>query len=245
MVKPGATNVVLGTMNDPAQSAPELAKLAAQVASDSSLLETYVSGIFVAMLGATEADNAIAIYAALKATSTQTVAFDAIASRTLTPEQYRVWSALRRLHKAVAKERNAIVHGVWGNTPDLPGKALIVDPDVFLAYHQDFLKWEMGILGRMSVGLLDIEHQPGVPRDKIMVYEERDFTGPSERIRKLIRLMRTFRAVLHLPWGADLPLIEAHRNGELLQWLSDVPEVREELDRRKPDQRTPPTESPP
>src|SRR5436853_6721828 len=64
---------------------PKVMALASQVIAEWALLDSYMSGIFVKMLGANP-EPAAAIYGALTATATQKAAWRAVAKVTLSAE---------------------------------------------------------------------------------------------------------------------------------------------------------------
>ena len=187
-VKPNAKGIMFDKLAGPGRNRPELAQLAAQVISEWSLLDTYFSGLFVAMLGANPRPGA-AVYANFTATLTQAQAMRTVGKLTLDAVLYDMLDTLLTLYKSRGTERNRVGHWVWGYTPDLPDKALLVEPSHFSVYHADFITWETAVMRDTNSQL----KQPGIRLEHVWVYGQKDFADISERIQRLIELTGRFR----------------------------------------------------
>jgi hypothetical protein len=187
-VKQDAKDVAFGNLDGPGRHRPELAQLAAQVISEWSLLDTYFSGLFVAMIGANPRPGA-SVYANFTATLTQAQAMRTVGKLALDAVLYDMLEILLELYRKRGTERNRIGHWVWGHTPDLPDKVLLVEPSHFAVYHAEFANWETAVLRSGNNRL----KQPGIRLEHIWVYGKKDFTDISERIQRLISLTGRFR----------------------------------------------------
>ena len=103
------------------------------VIAEWSILENFMSGLFVTMLGANPGP-AIAIYSALTSAAAQRDALRAVASNVMSPDELDVFDAILSLFTSAAKDRNKIAHWIWGYSTDLPDAVLLGDPKAMLAF---------------------------------------------------------------------------------------------------------------
>jgi hypothetical protein len=218
----------------PAMKRPELAVLAAKVISEWSLVDSQVSGVYVVMLGTNPAPGT-AVYASLIANAVQKDAIRAVARLALDEEQNDVLEAILKLYATAAKERNKIAHWVWGSTPELPGKALLVEPSYLALYHAEYREYE----DRRNRKHPQIGEKPGMDTGRIFVYTSEDFIHLSDRIRRLYTLVTQLRGILSVRVNTapahDVALLPQYR--ERFQALENEPEIRPRIDRRREDRK--------
>jgi hypothetical protein len=104
--------IYIGNSTDnPSDHRPQLALLAMKVISAWSILESFLNGVFVQMLGANPVPAA-AMYTALTGTAAQNAALRAIARVSLSHRDYELFLAILIVFRSVAKDRNKIAHWV-------------------------------------------------------------------------------------------------------------------------------------
>mgnify|MGYP001603292855 CR=1 FL=1 len=224
--------------DNPSDHRPELALLAMKVIAEWSILESFVTGLFVRMLGADPKPGA-AMYAALTGSAAQDAVFAALAKVTLPDSERDVFDAIVWLYKSAAKERNKIAHWVWGHAADIKDGVLLTDPDVLLEMRVATHEHE-----KKAQGWGKFVNAPKFPEDKIYVYYRDDFINTSKNIQNVLEYVTLFAFILNRGHPANA-------NDGLFQELSVVPEIAELLTRRasqrtsQAEQQSQPDQSPP
>jgi hypothetical protein len=108
-------------------SRPELAVHIAKISAMWSEIETLVGLLLSHILGA-HAEVGVAMYLALSGAASQRAALEGAATAQLKePELIDVLALIEKISKR-QKERNNIVHGMWGIHPDYPNDLILSDP---------------------------------------------------------------------------------------------------------------------
>jgi hypothetical protein len=199
-VNPNA-GVVIGNAGDyPLERNPNLLRLSMRVMTAWATLETFITSIFVAILG----DNArlgVAIYSSLIAESAQLAAFRAGADIALEtrPRERELLEAILRIHKTLGKQRNKVAHWISGYSPELPEATLLTPPAVLIKLQLDTQAY---LDNAMEKGIPSAGPSPKPDLDAIYVYEASDFESTIAQIERLSghclkfrRLLRTSGAV--------------------------------------------------
>jgi hypothetical protein len=126
-VKHSGTIYIGNNKDHPSKHRPELALLAMKVISAWSIMESFLSGVFVQMLGANPAP-AVAMFNALTSTAAQNASLRAIAQTSLSKRNQELFEAIQIAVSKLAKHRNIIAHWVWGHTSSLPDAVLLCNP---------------------------------------------------------------------------------------------------------------------
>lgn len=189
---------------------PELALLAMRVHTEWSWLEHRFMLLFVQMLGANPLPGA-AMYASLSTTSAQKAALRAVAG-TFSDAHSQVFEVILALFGTIAKDRNKLAHWLWGYAPAIPDALLLAKPAAMVNHTAKTLQAQQAGTP-----------EPNYPYDDIYVWKERDFSGISSRIDALTWHISGFTAAITPGPHSD----------EALQRLSNVPEIRERLDRQR------------
>ncbi len=212
-VNPRASVIIANSTDTPSIDRPELAHLAMTVIAQWSILDSWLNGLFVKMLGSQSA-AATAIYTSLSGSAAKKSAFDAVAKQSLSKEQMEVFVIIMSLIGKAANQRNNIAHWVWGHSPDIPDGALLCDPIALMKYNA-----ELEIFNRLPPNTQNA--LPEIPKEKIYVYVSSDFTTLSETIRRLMGYVMSFRFALSPnEWfGGDQELAELIQKPEIQQAL--------------------------
>lgn len=240
---PSPGNIFLGNnIDNPSDHRPPLALLAMKVIAEWSLLESFVQGFFVTMLGANPRPAA-RIYASLK--GAQKDALRALADLALVSQDEKdVFATILKLRDTAGRLRDRIAHGVWGHASGVPDGVLLCDPAVAMEravtvkeYSDAFLKSHVSVAP--GVGPSDRAPPPEMPKlllDQIFVWYERDFVNASAQMQQLMDYVTRFRFVLM----RDHPV---NRDGRELQQLLSQPPILEHVSRlRKGRKNNPPTQ---
>jgi hypothetical protein len=91
-------------------------------------------GHLLSKLTGSEGEAVTAIYLCLTSDSAKRASFEAAAAINLHDDsQRKEFAALMKYVGDRGKERNKIVHGMWGISDDYPGKMILIDPDDLVA----------------------------------------------------------------------------------------------------------------
>ena len=183
------------------------------VIAEWSILESFLSSLFVQMLGANPGPAA-AIYASLTGSNAQKDSLRAVGETVMSPDEQDVFEALLSLTTAAAKDRARIAHHVWGHSPELPDAVLLGDPKGLMIFNAAVREYTRNLEGEVPV----------FPRDKILVYRKDDFVALSHRIQRAMGLLSQMRFVLQRGHPCN-------EGDQQFAQLSAEPEVREFLDR--------------
>jgi hypothetical protein len=126
--------------NRPTEHYPELGLLAMDVVSSYATLETFLTSVFVELLGDSP-DHAVAIYLGSDSQSAKNAAFRAVAAETLSETELQYLEALFSVIKASGKLRHRIAHWAWGFSPDLQDAVLLADPRGLGRFHLGLSKY--------------------------------------------------------------------------------------------------------
>ena len=146
------------------QDRPKAAVLIARVISLSSEIDAATAFLLKTMLKA-DAPAAIALFLSLRQSRMQRDALDAVARTVLDERGYELFSALMTSKFSFDKERDALAHGRFGQTPAIPDGIAWVDSIHFQEY-------------TMRVSTMSDEEKNSWLRERTFVYE----LGNLERI---------------------------------------------------------------
>lgn len=205
---------------------PKLALKIAKIVAEWSVLENALSRIFISMLGSDPVPGA-AMYSSLTAAASQKAALRAVADTALTTEQRDIFEVLLGFYNTAQKDRNKIVHWVWGYGTELKDALVLADPACFTSHKAQSIRFENE--GRPV--------SPDFDFDKVYIYRARDFDQLSEKVEKLMGYLSQFLIVIS-PKKEDLRYPE--RTSQRLRQLQNVPEIRQALLRQLERRRTNP-----
>lgn len=193
-VNPNA-GVIIGNAGDyPLERNPNLLRLSMRVMTAWATLETFITSIFVAILG----DNArlgVAIYSSLIAESAQLPAFRAGADIALEtkPRERELLEAILKIHETLGKDRNKVAHWISGYSPELPEATLLTPPAVLIKLQLDTQAY---LDNAMENGISNAGPAPKPDLDAIYVYEGSDFESTITQIEQLSGHCLAFRRLL-------------------------------------------------
>lgn len=194
---------------------PDLAVKVAKIVAEWSTLESALSRIFIAMLGSDPVPGA-AMYASLTAAASQKAALKAVAHTALPTEQRNLFEVLLGLYNTAQKERNKVVHWIWGYGTNLKDALILADPSCFISHKAQSIRFENE--GKTIT--------PDFDFGKVYVYRAHDFDQLSKQIENLMGYLSLFLVVI-------APSKEDRRRpgvaAQALRQLQDKPEIRKSL----------------
>lgn len=98
---------------------PQLAALIGRIAVHWSWVDVHLALLLGSLLGV-ESRASVAVFTALKQHRTQRDALKAAASGTLKDDLLDLFKALMSVHEQLDKQRNSVVHSVWGRAESAP-----------------------------------------------------------------------------------------------------------------------------
>ncbi len=98
---------------------PELALMIARCLATWSQIEVELSLTLAAILDS-RTDAGVAVYLSIKSSNTQRDALRSAAMTSLVGDELRAFNAVMSLHQALTRERNDLVHAIFGVMPDHP-----------------------------------------------------------------------------------------------------------------------------
>ena len=196
----------------PLLSHPELGLLIAEVIASWANVEAFMLRLFIAMMGG-PAERAATVFFALDTQSAKTKAINAIAVATLSEEKRNVLAAIQALAKSQQKERDAIAHGVWGWSFNLPDALLLMKASDAVINWRD--------------------------RSKILVYRSADFNSIIERNERLSCLCGMMHMVITKHVSADSLFLQLCSEPEIREKL----DRQAERERSAPAGCTPPPDA--
>lgn len=125
--------------NQTFQRYPALAVFVVQVVSLGAIAECKWSEILMHVLKK-DHEIAMAMYQALSGGEARRAAVMGAAKKGLSDENFLLFQAVVKATTHARNLRNDFVHHVWGDSPELPGNLLLIEPDCIL-------DWNMGWLG--------------------------------------------------------------------------------------------------
>ncbi len=154
--------------------------------------------IYIAALLEKEAETVISIFLALTSDHAKQATIETITSLKLTTDQKEKFNSVMKTVKKRYKERNMVIHGSWGISPQYQDDLLWYDPRESVAMFPAMmtLTYEKK-LGRMR----DIEQT-------FSVWEEQDFINLISRLKKAHEELIDFTKPVISPWmnlRAELP----------------------------------------
>lgn len=202
-----------------------------KVVSAWSIMESFLSGVFVQMLGANPAP-AVAMFNALTSTAAQTAALRALAQTTLSRRDQELFEAVLIVLKSAADARNKVAHWVWGYCSSLPDAVLLCDPRALTEYRMQVDYYNSRILPRTGTE----DDFPEIPKNRIHVWERNDFIEAVERIDKLSGYIHQFAFILRgfQAWPPDTP-----EDDQLYTQLCNEPAIQKALSRLRKGQSSP------
>jgi hypothetical protein len=219
IVNPDAGIQIGNSWDSPAKTRPQLALLSMNVVAEFSILESFVSSLFVKMLGPNPGPAA-AVFAAIKNEVARKDAFRAVAKTVLNETEMDLLEAVLARFDTAARGRNKVAHHVWGHSPAIPDGVLLCDPVVFTKANVEMHQYLQIIKSRTNpqARLESNPVRPEFPIDKIYVYYAHDFISMSEEIQKAMNFVGHFRHYLE---NKDHP-----RGPQLFDALSKMPEIQ-------------------
>ncbi|WP_291574345.1 hypothetical protein [Bradyrhizobium sp.] len=193
---------------------PQLAAKICHCITQWSEIEIFL-GAFLGVLLHTNHQAAVAMYSGVESRAAQLRLITSAAKASVPPEHFDVFSVfLSAVVRPLMKERDKLAHWSWGYSPDLPDSLLLSDPSHTL---ENFM--------------LALRTQPGVENaavptnfDRVFVVGDSFLDGISKRAATTKTHLRVAMASV---WDHNSP----KEHAEYLLRLSNVPQVREGLDR--------------
>ena len=164
---------------------PKLAVRIAAIASIWAQTDAHLGLVLVAMLKA-DAQAATAVYLALISGGVRNEALLVAAEFSLLEDvSAELRKILGKLRKS-AKERNAIIHGLWGKSSDYPDELILQDSTDDIATRANLMA-----MARRGIILTD-EQNEKAKRGRLMVYSEHDFVEIERRSISAQNMVHTF-----------------------------------------------------
>jgi len=200
----------------PMETRPALAAKVAQCIARWAENETLL-GAFLALLLHANEQAVLAMYSGLENRSAQLRMIRAAAESSLPKDHAEVITTmLTVLVKPVMTERDKLAHWTWGYSDQLPVALLLAQPSRTMRMLMEALRTQR------SKGHVDVPS----PFDDIFVVRD----GDLERIKKRGEELKYYmRVALGSVWQLNSPVQRAVN----IQELSNVPQIRESLDRQK------------
>jgi hypothetical protein len=170
-VHPNAGAVILSAGGAPLKMYPRLAGLAMTVIHRHAQLEALLLETFIQLMGGNKT-AAAAIYLSLETNSAKQKAITALATSTIQPLLGKVLIAIVKQAKSCQKQRDALAHGLWGISREIPNALLLVEAKKFFTTDNAAMN------------------------DHIYVYRESDFLKLAESTGKVISFLLEFK--LHI-----------------------------------------------
>lgn len=169
---------------------PDLAPLVAAVISHWSFIERDLGVTIGRVMHVEVAGAALSMFYALGSTRTRIDALNGAVEVTLEPNVIVLYERVMKEVRACARERNAIAHGLWGWSDDLPDALLLVEQYT-----------EAHLFGASLRARL-----PDKAKAPVMVYRKPDFEGIISRMTRVRGLLSQFQWIPRLkhddPWRA-------------------------------------------
>jgi len=160
--------------NDAFVDHPSFCVLLAAIVEQSSHVDSWLGGILARLLGAS-AEVGIAMYASLSGANAQRAALHAVAQMKLTGDDLDLFSAVMRITQRARKQRNAVVHGVWATSPDIPDALIMIPSKDYLEQTAKIAAANARLQTKDEIAPLDLNN--------VLVYKERDFVEIQDNVR--------------------------------------------------------------
>lgn len=202
------SNASLFISNNSFADFPDLAALLASIVEQSAHIDSWHGAILSEMLGAS-AEIGIAMYGSLSGAQAQRDVLAAVAQEKLSGDTLDLFAVVMKIAGSARKMRNAVVHGVWATSPDIPdGLVMIPGADYTAAQ------------AKMSAAKAqNKEPIKALDDDRIYVYKLSDFRHVEQRVRESLSYSQHFFLSLADPAG------QSH----LRLW--NEPEIAQEISR--------------
>lgn len=184
-VRKDATSNIFAAGGAPFLQYPDLAQLVMTAIFRHSQLEASMLHLFVDIMGGNKS-VAAALYLSLEARNAKANAIEAASKTILKETQHAVLMAIIRRSKSCQKKRDALAHGLWGVSRDVPDALILLD-------------------AKSSV-LLDSTEL----HNHVYVYRKKDLVDIAEETQEVIGMLMTFR--LHISGEPDFAPIEVLYN---------------------------------
>ena len=167
---------------------PDLAAALGAIASTWAVVEIHLSG-FLAELASTNHKAALAILARIPTAKARSETIREIGRMTMPEDQFNALKRLLALFNAGAKERNDVIHGVWGVAPSEPAALIWMHP-------KDYVEWHRSHAARLLAGELDSDPMKSHP--PFTVYLSTDLEAILERLNSLLSEIVRLTAAVNL-----------------------------------------------
>lgn len=215
------------------QTKPKIAKAVARCVARWAEVEFQFSTLLTEMVRG-NAELVFAIYASLTSAIQKAAILRTVAERSLNERDFELFSALLLISSSAEKQRNRLVHWMWGRSPKIKHGLLLADPKTLLA-HGAFLterlhKSDIGKFGysqslRKKSGVFEYELK--LDRRKIFVVRESDVLQIYREICQVEELVRAFCAALMMDAYPDL----ASARAKLCERLCIEPHIARAISR--------------
>ncbi len=211
-------SIFLGNNTDsPSHHRPDLALKAMSVIAEWSILESFMSSLFAALLLGDDG-RAAAIFSTIRSQQGQRDAIKAAVDLSALDQNKRdIISAVFSIYEKASKPRNKIAHWVWGYSPELPDAVLLADPNAMAAFHA-----KIAAFTRTVSTAKNYEPRPEIDKSRIFAWNAADFETASEKIQRAMDLASQTTLAL---------LTSAPLSDPILLQLSNEPDLRAELER--------------
>lgn len=196
---------------------PKLGLLVAEAIATYSDIEAQIALVMTRFLSA-KAAPALAMFEAITSANAQLAAASAAASTVLDAQDMELFEVVVWITGNVAKDRHKLAHNQWGYSAEMPDALLLAEGKVSVRRDME----TVDAVRRTMRGESGVFWSK-LPPEKIMVYREADLR---EIIAKMHRVRECYYNLSFLHPGG----LEPER---IRDWLSQQPDVREVLDRRK------------
>jgi len=184
-----------------------------------------------------------AMYTALTSSAAQFDALDAAANTALSGEALEMFQATMIVVRSAGKDRNKIVHGTWGVSPQVPGALIWRDSNKGLNKEAKFkISWERARHNVFRNGKIDDTEMKAIyaerdDRSEFFVWRDTDFN-------RLISLTHSAMLGPYLISTAKSLAKSTHPRvrAALQRTLDNEPPLREALDRIRSRRKTSPSE---
>lgn len=192
---------------------PRVAELVGRIAINWSGVDLQLSLTLGSLIGVENA-AAVAVFLALRQHRTQREALQAAAEKTITGVLKDVFEAILCIHRRLDRQRNDVVHGIWGRAEATPD-------GIIWSSLQDHANMLLNDYHLERTGKLSAEERPTQITKEYFVVRYEDLEDLNQSIIKLARLIGSFQA--HLRYRGQPAGVNAYND------LLNDPMLREAL----------------
>ena len=176
---------------------PEVAQFVGRIAINWSGVELHLSLTLGSLFGV-ENPSAVAVFLSLRNHRAQRDALRAAAEKTLTGDARRIFDAILTIHQELDKQRNDVIHCVWGRGDATPDGVIWTS----LQDHANMLlnDYHLGATGKLSAA-----DRPSQIAKDYFVVRYRDLETLNGEIVALYRAVGNFHAALRYETGHSGP----------------------------------------